>query len=177
MPAAHYLLVEAQATHKASLESLCKRSRSYDFIIAAAGEVPGELFFDASDPFGGQASKVRRQHDIVVPVTSIDHEVAARALAGPYLLKFDTHGFELPILAGATKTLEDTSAIVMECYNFRIAEEALLFYEMCAHLHDIGFRPIDLFDPMHRPHDGSFWQCDIVFARAVRPEFSYGAFR
>jgi hypothetical protein len=36
-----------------------------------------------------------------------------------------------------------------------------------------GFRCIDLVDPMHRPHDDSLWQMDLVFARKDRPEFSY----
>jgi FkbM family methyltransferase len=177
LPTARYLLVEAQTAHREGLKGLCKQIPTCEYILAAAGEQPGEIYFDASDPFGGQASSVKRPDDILVPVTTIDHEVYTHSLAGPILLKFDTHGFELPILRGAVKTLENTEVIVMECYNFRIADEALIFYEMCEHLGTLGFRPIDFFDPIHRPHDGCFWQCDIVFARAERPEFGYTQFR
>ena len=98
-------------------------------------------------------------------------------LPGPYLLKFDTHGFELPILNGAARTLAETEVIVMECYNFRIGPHALTFDEMCRHLGERGFRCIDLVEPMHRPRDDSFWQMDLVFVRQTRPEFAYTGYR
>jgi hypothetical protein len=110
-------------------------------------------------------------------VTTVDNEVSSRAWTGPYLLKFDTHGFELPILKGALKTLQDTAVVVMECYNFRIAPECLTFHEMCAYLGGLGFRCIDLVDPMYRPHDDALWQMDLVFLRQTRPEFTYTEYR
>jgi hypothetical protein len=36
-----------------------------------------------------------------------------------------------------------------------------------------GFRCLDLFDPLYRPHDGSFWQVDLAFARVDWPGFQY----
>jgi hypothetical protein len=92
---------------------------------------------------------------------------------GPYLLKLDTHGYEVPILEGARETLTRTEAIIMECYNFRIAPECLMFGDMCQHMERLGFRCIDLVDPMHRLADDSLWQMDLVFVRGDRPEFSY----
>jgi len=65
----------------------------------------------------------------------------------------------------------------MECYNFRISPDCLTFPEMCAWLGERGFRCIDLFDPLHRPRDDSFWQMDLVFVRDDRPEFSYQSYR
>lgn len=177
-PDCSYLLVEAQPVHESALRDFCARHANAQFVLAAAGERPGEIFFDATDPLGGQASYVPRSPaDIRVPVVSIDSQAKARNLAGPYLLKFDTHGFEAPILEGAGNVLENTEVIIMECYNFRIAPEALTFDEMCRHLGQRGFRCIDLVDPMHRLYDGSFWQMDLVFARSDRPEFTYQQYR
>jgi hypothetical protein len=39
-------------------------------------------------------------------VTTVDIEVAQRALLGPYLIKLDAHGFEVPILIGAQEALK-----------------------------------------------------------------------
>ena len=39
----------------------------------------------------------------VVRETTIDHEIGAYGLPGPYLIKLDTHGYEAPILCGATE--------------------------------------------------------------------------
>ena len=177
-PASKYLLIEAQPVHEPALREFCARHPNAQFALAAAGERVGRIFFDAADPFSGQASVHRTAAaNVELPVTTVDHEVRARKLDGPYLLKFDTHGFELPILKGALDTLSKTDVIIMECYNFRIAPEGLTFDEMCRHLAGLGFRCIDLVDPMYRPHDGAFWQMDLVFVRQTRPEFNYQQYR
>jgi hypothetical protein len=93
-------------------------------------------------------------------------------LKGPFLLKFDTHGFELPILQGAAETLKQTNAIIMECYGFRIAENSLLFPEMCVHMEKLGFRLGDIINIVRRPGDDMFWQCDAFFLRAEHPLFN-----
>jgi len=177
-PHCHYLLVEAQPVHEAALRAFCARHPNVQFVLAAAGEKPGEIYFDAADPLGGQAAYAPHSNaDIRVPVVTIDAEVKERNLPHPYLLKFDTHGFEVPILSGAADTLAKAEAVIMECYNFRIAPEALTFDEMCRYMGERGFRCIDLVEPMHRPRDDSFWQMDLVFVRADRPEFSYLRYR
>jgi FkbM family methyltransferase len=177
-PRCRYLLVEALAAHEPALREYCARHANAQYVLAAAGERPGTAYFEASDDlFAGQVSAVHTAGRMEVPVITIDAEVAARKLPGPYLLKFDTHGFELPILKGAAATLAQTAVIVMECYNFRISPECLTFPEMCAWLGSRGFRCIDLVEPMHRPHDDAFWQMDLVFARDDRPEFSYQRYR
>lgn len=177
-PDRRYLLIEAMAGHEAALRAFCASHANAQYVLAAAGEKPGKVFFEAGDdPFGGAASATPGAGRIEVPVTTLDAELSARKLPGPYLLKFDTHGFELPILKGAATTLANTDVIVMECYNFRISPECLTFPEMCAWLGERGFRCIDLVEPLHRPRDGAFWQMDLVFARADRPEFAYQRYR
>jgi len=178
-PRCQYLLVEAQPVHEPALRDYCARHPTAQYVLAAAGERAGQVFFEVSDdPFGGQASLTPPSSAYTqLPVVTIDDELAARKLPGPYLLKFDTHGFELPILKGAAETLAQTDVIVMECYNFRISPECLTFPEMCAYLGERGFRCIDLVEPMHRPHDDSFWQMDLVFVRDSRLEFSYQRYR
>ncbi len=178
LPACEYLLVEAQEVHRGALTRFCARHGNAQFRIAAAGREAGEIYFKANRPFGGQASySAFEQHNVRVTATSIDVEVESRNLEPPFLLKLDTHGFEVPILDGAQRTLEQTEVIVMECYNFRISPECLLFHEMCDKLGELGFRCIDIVDPRQRPYDGSFWQMDMVFVRDDRPELSYSDFK
>lgn len=173
-PSCHYLLVDAQEVHRPELERFCRQHPHAQFALAAAGESLGQIYFDASKPFEGKAAHTPfATNNIVVPMTTIDHEVATRQLPGPYLLKLDTHGFELPILRGAAQTLLQTEVLVMECYNYKIASESLHFWEMCQYLEQMGFRCIDLADPLYRPYDNSLWQMDLVFMRADRPGFSY----
>lgn len=172
-PSSQYLLIEAQSFHAENLRQFCNEHENVQVVLAAAGETRGQIYFNATDPFSGQASYLTDElHKTQVPVTTIDDEIQSRKLAGPYLIKLDTHGFEVPILKGAARTLAETAVIVMECYNFRIAPECLLFNEMCDYLKRYDFRCIDLVDSLHRPCDGSLWQMDLVFVRDDRPEFS-----
>jgi FkbM family methyltransferase len=178
LPSSRYLLIEAQPVHEPGLRRFCARHANAEYVLAAAGEREGRIHFDASEPLSGQASNTPfAANDIEVPVVTLDVALKARNLPGPYLLKFDTHGYEVPILNGAAETLARTEVIVMECYNFRIAPECLTFHEMCGYLGQLRFRCIDLVEPMHRPHDDSFWQMDLVFVRDSRPEFSYQGYR
>ncbi len=178
LPSARYLLIEAQPAHRASLESFCASHARTEFALVAAGDRTGEIHFDATDMFGGQASETPYpEHDIVVPVTPVDQEVARRGLPGPYLVKFDTHGYEVAILKGAEQTLRETVAIVMECYNFKVASDCRLFWEMCADLASRGFRCIDLYEVLRRPGDHALWQMDMVFVRSDHPEFQSTQYR
>jgi FkbM family methyltransferase len=176
-PQHRYLLLEAQPVHAEALREFAAAHKNVEIAMAAAGATRGEIHFDASDPFGGQASDTPYPaNNIVVPVTTLDREVASRSLPGPFLIKFDTHGFEPPILKGATQVLQQASVIIMECYNFKISPDCLLFPEMCVHMQSLGFRCVDMADVMHRKHDGALWQMDLVFVRADRPEFSHHSY-
>jgi hypothetical protein len=61
---------------------------------------------------------------------------------------------------------------MIEVYNFSSGAPGLLFHEFCHYIGQKGFRCIDLFDPLYRQSDQSFWQMDLVFVRSNRPEFS-----
>ncbi len=176
-PDARYLCVEAQAVHEPALRSFIAQHANAEFVLAAAGGREGSIYFDAADAFGGVASETPLERGgITVPVTTIDVQVAARKLRPPFLVKLDTHGFELPILAGAEETLKQTNVLIIEAYNFDIAPPAVRFPELCARLEAQGFRCVDLFDVMYRASDNALWQMDLVFIRSDRPEFRTNAY-
>jgi FkbM family methyltransferase len=171
-PDARLLMIEANPVHEPALRTFTSRVPGSEYVLCAAGDAVGELYFDASDPFGGLAGvDGAGGKTIKVPATTVDREVQRLGLPGPYLLKLDTHGYELPILRGAAATLAQASLLVIEVYNFTVTPGSLRFWEMCQHLAPLGFRPIDVCDLLYRPKDGAFWQCDMLFVRADRPEF------
>lgn len=176
-PDANFLLIEAQDVHKPALEAYVRQHPKAQYVLKAAGEHEGMVMFNAEDPFAGQAvSGDTDQVAIEVAMTSIDAEVTSRGLDGPYLLKFDVHGYETPILSGATDTLKNCELIVMECYNFMIGDQAMLFPDMCRHLDSLGFRVIDFSEPLWRPQDEALWQFDLFFVPKSRREFSINSY-
>jgi FkbM family methyltransferase len=176
-PNAFYFLIEANDVHAQGLLDFKSQNPNVDYVLAAAGDSVGEIFFDVKDPFGGQASHSPATPDyITVPVTTIDEQVTKKSLHPPFLLKLDTHGFEVPILKGARETLKKTELIVIETYNFKLSPDGLRFWEMCSHLEAQGFSPIDLCDPMHRPTDHAFWQMDLFFVPSTNREFESNSY-
>jgi FkbM family methyltransferase len=170
----NYLLIEAQKVHQDKLDAFVINHTNAQYCLAAAGDKVGHIFFDAGNPFGGQASyEPYAQNNIEVEVTTVDTQIAQRTLSGPFLLKLDTHGFEVPILEGATETLRHTQVIVIECYVQHLTDTSLTFAQMCSHLDALGFRCIDAVDLEWRPFDNTLWQMDLVFIRKDRVEFDY----
>lgn len=176
-PHAFCLLIEAQEEHKKALDRVKSRASRFDYVIAAAGDHRGTTYFDAGDLFGGLASAAPVGNNCIsVPMVTVDEEVSNRGLLPPFLLKLDTHGFELPILEGAKKTLAAASLVVIETYNFKLTDDSLKFYEMCAYMEGKGFSCVDLVQPMHRPFDQAFWQVDLLFVPSDSAVFSSNSY-
>ena len=178
-PEANYVLFEPQPVHSDELDSFAKSCKQTVVLIKkAVGASEGQTFFDALEPFGGAlAQNDKVDNTIKVGLTTIDTTASQIQLEGPVLLKLDTHGFEKRILEGAGNTLEKTNILIIEAYNYRITDEAYLFWELCAFLSDRGFRPIDLVDVTHRPYDNSLWQMDLFFIRSTWEGFNYISYK
>lgn len=171
-PHAKFLLFEPLAERQEAL-ARHKASHGFEIVPAAAGAAPGHITFRIDSALDGSGVAAPGEaHTRTVPVETIDAVVAARGLIGPYGLKLDTHGHEVPVLEGATWTLQQTQLLIIEAYNFPLTPGCLRFHELCAWLEARGFRCCDLADPMRRPSDGALWQMDLAFAPATSPLFS-----
>lgn len=176
-----FILFEPLEERKAELVQLAKSNARIRPVFAAAGNQSGKVLFAVSDDLDGsgvvdsrgqQNAKTRE-----VELTTIDDQVKRLQLSGPFVIKFDTHGFELPILEGAIQTLKKTDLVIMECYGFRLTENSLLLHEMCQHMSTLGFDLADVVDIMRRPDDQLFWQCDAFFLRNDHPAFTRKTYR
>jgi FkbM family methyltransferase len=165
-PASKFIAVDPLVEREPKLSKLKATNPQFDYVLCVAGEKENDtVSLTVGDDLDGSTVGGNRGVARTVPSHSIDSIVQMKQCVGPYILKFDTHGFEVPILNGAAKTLQQTHYIVMEVYNYRHTRGTLLFHEMCALLDTLGFRCFNMADPMHRPLDGSLWQMDLFFAR------------
>jgi FkbM family methyltransferase len=178
-PNASYLAIEPIKERQEALEAAKNRYANFDYAICVAGEVEGgEVNLNVTQDLDG--STVDGQNPGTArtcPVRTLDSLITQRKLPGPYLLKFDTHGYEVPILSGAKTILANTTAIIMETNNFQLTQTSLRFPEMCSHMERLGFRPVDVADPLLRSYDNAFWQIDILFGRTDSEIFKYQHFR
>ena len=171
-PERHHLLVEANQKYLPALTNVCQKEPNWRFAMTAVGGTTGEVYFDGSDPLGGHLSTTSRNENYrPCPVTTIDDLLKVQPLPGPVMIKLDTHGVEIPILAGAMETLKRTTVLVIEAYNFTFGQPAVPFWDLCRYMQKLGFRPLDVFDLLYREVDNAFWQFDLLFARSDLPLF------
>ena len=176
-PGAKFHLVEANRVHEGSLRRLCARRPAYSYSLVAAGPADGTVPFNDRNPFGGRAEPDDAAPRTIVPQRSLVSLVAERHLAPPFLIKLDTHGYEVPILDGAAPLFPDTNLFVIEAYNFPLPPDGLRFHELCGLMAERGFQVIDMSEPLWRSKDSALWQFDLFFVPATRPEFAYTRFR
>ena len=178
LPNARYLLIEAQEVHKEGLERFKNEYINGEYILAAAGGKEGFIYFENSSLFGGLASETPFEKNCIeVPVITIDEEIKRRNLQPPFLIKLDTHGFEIPILEGAFNTLKKTELVIIETYNYKLTADSLTYYQMCDYMERLGFLSIEMVDFMLRKYDNSLWQMDTFFIPSNRKEFGYNSYR
>jgi FkbM family methyltransferase len=178
---AKYVLFEPQPVHVPELDEFARSNPAVTVVKKAVGASDGHIYFDASVPTGGSLlndiTAPASSSAIKVELTTIDSAVSQLGAKGPFLLKLDTHGFEPSILKGSAATLEKAEILIIEAYCHQVTDEAFLFWQLCGHLAERGFRPVDLVDVMHRPHDNSLWQMDLIFVRSTWPGFNYIHYR
>jgi FkbM family methyltransferase len=178
-PNAKYVLFEPLYERNTVLENLSKKNPEFYFVPKAAGSEKSEIsFYVSNDLDGSGVTQDANLSDNVrtVEVTSVDIEVNTLKLNGPYIVKLDTHGFEVPIIEGCSQILDQVAMFIIECYGFQIAKNSLLFWQMCQYMEDKGFRLVDIVDICHRPSDQTFWQCDAFFIPKTSPGLDINTF-
>lgn len=178
LPDADYLLFEAADSWYDELRRFGSAHRNVSVEYAAASDHEGKVYFrlDPSNPLGGgAASDADAIHTASVPCLPIDVAVERHGLRGPFLLKLDTQGHELEVLAGAKQVLSGAALVVMEVYGVPRAGRPA-FEEISQHMRGLGFRLAGIGDVLHRPSDGMFWQADAYFLPETHPAFGEASF-
>lgn len=177
-PDAYFTAIEPLTERKSSLEKLKREHVNFDFELCVAGESnAGQITLNVSEDMDGSTVDGIGGEPRQVPIKTIDLIASEKNLQGPFLLKFDTHGYEIPILHGAKETLKQTNIIIMEVYNFKITHHAKRFHEICFYMEELGFRCYDIAEPILRLYDKTFWQMDMLFCKSDSKIFSYSQYK
>lgn len=176
-PYAKFMAIEPLEERKKALQKMKVKSKKFIYEMCVAGANNNtEVNLAVTEDLDGSTINGVSGLNRKMPVNSIDYLVHKNELIGPFLIKFDTHGYEVPILEGSKDTLKQTSIIIMEVYNFNITDNSLRFHEICDFMENLGFRCYDIAGPLLRKYDNAFWQMDIFFINKSSEIFSYSQY-
>lgn len=167
---AKFILVEPILEQIQNIPESLKNNKNISIIEGVAGEERGTAQLTITSDLDGSGiydKKSTNSREVKkIPVDEI-----LKNEQGPFLLKLDTHGYELPIFEGAERSLENSVAVIVEVYGFHVSPTGKLFYEICDFLDKKEFRLFDIVDIMRREKDQAFWQADAIFIKKNHSAF------
>lgn len=122
LPHAYLVLVEPLVENEPDLRAILKK-RPGEYLLAAAGASDGRAIIHAEPHRRGMSSMLERTAETAtgdrtepreVPVLALDGLLDRGHLRAPFGLKIDTEGFELEVVRGAQKLLEQTTFVIAE---------------------------------------------------------------
>lgn len=172
-PQAHFVLLEPQKRFEPDLKRICGSiDAEYRLVGVGRDEQDLPMYELLNSPTGSSflqpnahtdqvwgPSEQSAQHLHVIPLDSYC------GLHGPFFVKIDTEGFELEVLRGATKILEQTDVVLLEVAIAarQTGEPDLIDIGML--MKSRGFRLIDFPTLVQQSLNGPLAYADVAFAR------------
>jgi FkbM family methyltransferase len=166
-PRANVLVVDPLPENREALETLCREERGCRGYYGALGRASGERAlrchrdqssFFASERFDGPTVSVR--------VTALDDLLGSELLPrAPDLIKADVQGAELELLAGASRCLAETTALLLEVSFKQLYADAPFAHDVIAAAARAGFRIYDVCEILQADDDWELLQADVLFVR------------
>jgi FkbM family methyltransferase len=154
-PEAYYTLVEPQDHLRTHVQDFDGRIR---WIGAGASD----------EPATAEAAKAAAKRQIEVPVTTLNKIVRTSDALFPNMVKIDPEGFDLQVVAGASKLVGKTDIFLLEVMICAKGEDnawennAWNVIQAMAHA---GYRIPDTHDLNRSPKYGVLWLSEVAFLR------------
>jgi FkbM family methyltransferase len=170
-PACRMLMVEGQESKAERLRQVSEPSGGgIDYRIAILGAQHGAPVRWIEMDTGSSALEEHSDYPREVKARTMS---ALDDLLGPDaprvdFMKLDVQGYELEVLRGATRSLEQAQAVYLECSLVPVNNGCPLIHEVIQFMDARGFRVLD-FCSQTRRKDGILWQTDLMFVKNGSP--------
>lgn len=144
------------------------------FAIALLGKRPQKnaLYFAAKHPIATSGNSIYRENTRFfedpevryLDMTTLDLLVSREKLKNIDLVKIDTQGSELDIVAGGRKTIAKAEFVLLETQNLEYNRGAPTIAKVMTAMEALGFRLFDVVE-IHYLITGEMVQLDLLFAR------------
>jgi FkbM family methyltransferase len=166
-PTAHHVLVEPLSEFIPHLERIVRGLPDAEYVLAAAGREDGTTVLH----FGRHLEVTSTRHltdrrfaidqGRTVPCVTLDEIWATKRLAGPALLKIDTEGAELDVIAGARTMLASCACLVAEVSFQELFQGAPRVEAVIERLASLGFFLFDVVGAAYHTN-GRLVTADVV---------------
>lgn len=166
-PEVNILMIEGQEGKRALLQQKTNANPKLDFRIALLGSAAREVEFNIYET----ASSVLKEDNETGAViekrtlTTLDAITINTPFKQADFIKIDTQGYELEILKGGEKTLQQAEFILLEVSMIDVYKNCPMVAEVMAFMLTKGFVLYDICALMHRPYDNALYQSDFLFIK------------
>lgn len=149
------LNLDAQKIYEPSLQKIQEKTGAF-YKVCGLSPFAGRLNWttNESSPYWSQAGGTEE----TIPCQPLDEIVEEFPLFGPFFIKMDIEGGEFDALLGARKTLQQTSAIMLECDIWYGPNSKATFTDLCAYLAARNFSLFDINSMGYRNGDAVLFQ-------------------
>lgn len=176
-PEAEYVLVEPQGHLEICVQDLVQQGVRLRWVTAGVGDRAGMFPLtiaphDTSSNFGmtPEAAAAYGYKQAMVPVRTADEILDTVGAPVPDMVKIDAEGFDLKVLAGASKLIGKTDIIFIEAAVCAPGIENTMA-AVLARMTELGYRLIDIAEMNRSPKHGVLWLCELAFMRNGCPLF------
>ncbi len=170
-PGANVLMIEPVSNQqRLLLQVKSEFPGTVDYVQCLVGPETKEAatFFEVDG--GGPGSSVlgeltRFPHKpVTLPMRRLDDILAEKKIAGPLFLKLDVQGYELEVLKGAERAMQNAEVILLEVSFVRYNPSGPLFHEVVAFMSEHGFLVYEIC-PLGRWLGVTLFQADVFFVK------------
>jgi len=170
-PEAKILMLEGQEGKRNLLQQKTAANPHLYFQIALLGSAENKVEFNIYET----ASSVLKENNVtgakteIRTLTTLDKSIINTPFTKADFIKIDTQGYELEILKGAEKTIQQAEFILLEVSLIDIYKNCPMVAEVMAFMQSNGFVLYDICSLMRRPYDNALFQSDFLFVKETSP--------
>ncbi len=169
-PHARVFGVEPNEANRAALERTRAELPSFDYWLGLVGpEAKQRVEFRPQDVDTSVLSETEGEDTAVAKMLTVDELLEQQRLPAPDFVKLDVQGYELEVLRGASRALEQCQAILLEVSFRRFWRGAPVAHEVIAYLVERGFVWYDVAGILRLAPEDELAQMDLVFVRVGNP--------
>lgn len=172
-PTAYCVLVEPLKENEPHLRRILQ-AREGEYVIAAAGSQSGTGTINVEPTLMGKSSLMDRTELTAtgarfqkreIPIVTLDQIMEQSRLTPPFGLKIDTEGYELQVINGAARLLEDTQFVIAEISVSKRFEASYSFAEFIGSMDRHGFHLCDILSCNRSHKTGNIVWVDAMFRK------------